>query len=90
MGLAEVVQTLEELKKYKETHKLESYQPYPYQKAFHHAEAGQTYYAPFEDLEPDVIPRYRAIISANKIGKTWSAAMETAMHATGIYPDWWR
>lgn len=90
MSLAEIVKTLEDLKRYKETHKLQSYAPYPYQKAFHHASAGETYQSPFEDLEPEIIPRYRAIVSANKIGKTWSAAMETAMHATGLYPEWWK
>ena len=28
-------------------------------------------------------------MAANQVGKTWSAGMEVAMHATGIYPDWW-
>jgi phage terminase large subunit-like protein len=26
---------------------------------------------------------------ANQIGKTYCGAMETAMHLTGLYPDWW-
>lgn len=29
------------------------------------------------------------MIAANRIGKTESAAAETAIHATGDYPDWW-
>ena len=31
----------------------------------------------------------RALIAANRCGKTYSAAMEIAMHLTGRYPDWW-
>jgi len=28
-------------------------------------------------------------MAANQVGKTWAAGFELAMHATGIYPDWW-
>lgn len=28
-------------------------------------------------------------MAGNRIGKTQSAAMEVAIHATGLYPDWW-
>lgn len=28
-------------------------------------------------------------MAANQVGKTWSAGMEVAMHATGNYPEWW-
>jgi phage terminase large subunit-like protein len=31
----------------------------------------------------------RGILAANRIGKTVSTCYETAMHLTGIYPDWW-
>ena len=31
----------------------------------------------------------RGILAANRIGKTVSTCFETAMHLTGIYPDWW-
>ena len=30
----------------------------------------------------------RGILAANRIGKTVSTCYETAMHLTGIYPDW--
>ena len=31
----------------------------------------------------------RGILAANRVGKTVSTCYETAMHLTGIYPDWW-
>ena len=31
----------------------------------------------------------RGILAANRIGKTVSTCAETAMHLTGIYPEWW-
>ena len=31
----------------------------------------------------------RGILAANRIGKTVSTCYETAIHLTGIYPDWW-
>lgn len=33
--------------------------------------------------------RSRGIMAGNRCGKTQSAAMETSIHATGLYPDWW-
>lgn len=57
--------------------RLESYKPYPKQFEFHRAGAN-----------PDV--RERLLVAGNQLGKTWSAGNETAMHATGWYPDWWK
>ncbi len=32
----------------------------------------------------------RAMMAANRIGKTWGVgAYETTLHLTGLYPDWW-
>ena len=31
----------------------------------------------------------RGILAANRIGKTVSTCFETAMHLTGMYPEWW-
>ena len=31
----------------------------------------------------------RGILAANRIGKTVSTCFETAIHLTGLYPDWW-
>lgn len=34
--------------------------------------------------------RERAMIAANRVGKTWGVGgYETALHLTGRYPDWW-
>jgi phage terminase large subunit-like protein len=55
--------------------RLEDYRPYSKQRAFH--AAGEA-------------ARERLLMAANQVGKTWSAGMEVAMHATGIYPDWWQ
>jgi len=32
----------------------------------------------------------RAILGGNRVGKTWGiGGYETALHLTGLYPDWW-
>ena len=93
-NLAELVKTLEDLNEYNDTHKLEFYSPYAFQKAFHHAKAGNVYESGMYHGDTangvnDVLAVQRALMTANQIGKTTSAAMEVAMHTTGIYPDWW-
>lgn len=57
-------------------HQLEQYQPYPKQREFHRAGG-----------DHDV--RERLLMAGNQLGKTWAAAFETAMHATGWYPPDW-
>jgi phage terminase large subunit-like protein len=54
---------------------LPRYKPYPKQEDFHAAGAGA---------------RERLFVAGNQLGKTLSAAAETAMHLTGRYPDWWK
>ena len=56
--------------------RLAEYKPYPKQREFHNSGA-----------DPKV--RERLLVAGNQLGKTWSSAFETAMHLTGIYPDWW-
>lgn len=56
--------------------KLEQYKPYPKQAEFHRVGGD-------EDV------RERLLMAGNQVGKTLSAAAETAMHLTGKYPDWW-
>lgn len=34
--------------------------------------------------------RERALFKANRAGGTFCGGMETAMHLTGVYPDWWK
>ena len=56
--------------------RLEFYEPYPKQAAFH--AAGNL---------PGVVERL--LVAGNQVGKTLCAAAEVAMHATGRYPTWW-
>lgn len=49
--------------------------PYPWQEKFHNASAE------FNE---------RAIVAANRVGKTRSGAADVAIHATGDYPPWWK
>jgi phage terminase large subunit-like protein len=58
----------------RDENQLEFYVPYPRQRDFH--DAGARY-------------RERLLMAGNQVGKTWAAAMETAMHVSGFYPDWW-
>src|SRR6266566_8199166 len=55
--------------------KLASYKPYLKQAEFHAAGAKH---------------RERLLIAANQSGKSLAGGMETAMHATGRYPDGWK
>jgi phage terminase large subunit-like protein len=55
--------------------RLASYQPYEKQLAFH--EAGASH-------------RERLLMAGNQLGKTLAGGMEAAMHATGLYPTWWK
>jgi phage terminase large subunit-like protein len=51
------------------------YRPYIKQKEFHAAGASHS---------------ERAMGAGNQLGKTLAGSMEVAMHATGLYPDWWQ
>lgn len=33
--------------------------------------------------------RERLFMAGNQLGKTWAGGSEAAMHATGLYPEWW-
>ena len=54
--------------------RLANYKPYTKQKDFHHTGSY----------------RERLFMAGNQLGKTWAGAFEVAMHATGLYPDWWQ
>lgn len=73
---AEIARLAEaEAREFRRWNKLAMYTPYEWQKEFH--AAGTTH--------PE-----RMLMAANRVGKTMSAAAEAAMHATGLYPDWWQ
>jgi phage terminase large subunit-like protein len=78
--LQELVGRIEELDTLQKTTKLFQYKPYPYQLQFHNAKG-------YETDEP---AKQRFLMAGNGTGKTFSAAAETAIHATGLYPDWWQ
>ena len=40
-------------------------------------------------LDSDRPAFQKALMAANRVGKSFSAAKEVAIHATGQYPDWW-
>lgn len=70
--------SLLELLKAKKEHykynKLYYFEPFEYQEKFF--KSGSTH-------------RYRFLCAANRIGKTYGAGYECALHLTGRYPDWW-
>lgn len=41
-------------------------------------------------FEAGAVYNERLFLAANRIGKSVSGAFESACHATGIYPDWWK
>ena len=51
------------------------YQPYPKQLEFHAMGSEK---------------RFRCLMAANQVGKTYCAGMETSYHLQGIYPDFWK
>jgi phage terminase large subunit-like protein len=77
MSMGDKLKLLAALKakdEYESTHRLERYQPYPKQKLFH-AEGAHA--------------RERLFMAGNQLGKTISGGFEAAIHATGLYPEWW-
>ena len=74
-SLERAVEVARELKTRKRFNKLDFYDPYPYQEAFHATGADA---------------RQRLLMAANRIGKSYCGAAEVAYHATGLYPKWWK
>lgn len=63
-----------EAKRRSDRNQLSRYLPYAKQLEFH--QNGRT-------------ARERLLLAANRVGKTYCGAAETALHLTGRYPDWW-
>ena len=74
MNKAETLKLLREKQHRVETTRIKRYKPYPYQSKFHN------------DGEEC---RQRILMAANRVGKTYCGAAETAYHLTGEYPSWW-
>jgi phage terminase large subunit-like protein len=81
MDQASLDKMLREAKQELETrlamNRMAQYKPYGKQREFHNAGS-----------LPNV--RERLLKAGNQLGKTFSAAYETAYHLTGRYPDWWQ
>jgi phage terminase large subunit-like protein len=78
--LDQAAQLIEAIDRRRRTRRLDYYEPYEFQKKFHHAIG----------FETNEIANQRFLMAANKVGKTISGGIETAMHLTGLYPKWWR
>lgn len=70
----ELIEVLEEQARRFRTRRMSQFRAYPWQSKFYRA--GKT-------------KKQRLMMAANRVGKTYSAAMEVAFHLTGRYPSWW-
>lgn len=70
----ELLFLLEKHEEYEKHNVWEKYEPYEFQKNFFNASKNA---------------KRRFLCAANRIGKTFSEAVEVAYHLTGKYPDWW-
>ena len=70
-----VLELLKEKEHRELTTRLKRYKPYDYQTKFHHSGTDCA---------------QRILMAANRVGKTYCGAVETAYHLTGDYPDWWQ
>ena len=71
----ELLSLLEEKARRKRLNRLADFRPYAKQAEFHAMGAAK---------------RERMLAAGNQLGKTLCASAEAAMHATGLYPDWWQ
>jgi len=67
----EIARTIRQRERY---NRIDNYDPYPYQLAFH--ETGATC-------------NQRLLMAANRIGKSYCGSAEMSYHLTGMYPEWW-
>lgn len=74
-----IIELQAQIHEYDRTHRIELYDPYPFQKKFH-AEPG---------FETDRVAEQVGLLSANQIGKTTAGGSEAAYHGLAEYPDWW-
>ena len=75
MDKGKVLELLQEKQRRLETRRIAQYDPYDYQTKFH--------------TEGQSCPQ-RILMAANRVGKTYCGAAETAYHLTGEYPEWWK
>jgi len=73
--LEKAVTVAKELRQRERFNKMDYYDPYPYQEAFHATGANAN---------------QRLLMAANRIGKSYCGSAELAYHLTGLYPKWWK
>jgi phage terminase large subunit-like protein len=79
MSIEAVLTKIQEIQEYRDTHKLLYYKPYDFQKNYHNAIGYKT----------ELPATLKGLMAANQIGKSTCGGFETALHLTGLYPDWW-
>ena len=77
--IGSIAKLLAQAERHKQIYRIEYYNPYPKQKAFHNALGRNS----------DKPASQRLLLGGNQIGKTFCGAMEAAFHLTGRYPAWW-
>jgi phage terminase large subunit-like protein len=75
---AQAIILAEKARNLAEENRLAHYIPYEFQAKFHAAMTAAGSHA-----------KQKVLMAANQVGKTFVGAMETAIHATGRYPEWW-
>jgi hypothetical protein len=78
--LAEVDRLLSDLAHVKSINRLKYYKPYPYQIAFHNAKATRRRKRP---------PQQRLLMAGTRSARP-TRRDGSGLHATGLYPDWWK
>ena len=73
--IARQIEIIKKLREHERYNRIQYYDPYPYQKRFHNTGSNCN---------------QRLLMAGNRIGKSFSGACETAMHLTGLYPEWWQ
>ena len=73
--LEQAVEIAREIRQRERYNRIDYYDPYPYQKAFH--DTGSTC-------------NQRLLMAANRIGKSYCGSAEMSYHLTGLYPKWWK
>lgn len=72
--LEKAVDIAREIRRRERFSRIDFYDPYPYQRAFH--ATGKS-------------ANQRLLMAANRIGKSYSGSAEMSYHVTGLYPEWW-
>ncbi len=87
---AEIAQLLDQVKEMATKRKLEweMGKPFDYKKPLGPGNIGPySWQVDFHNAGKHYIER--CLMAANQVGKTRTGGAETAIHATGVYPDWW-